>query len=130
MSDVASRLDGAVTRSSVVVGAAVIVAGLQGLGAHGWLHAVPAILAMGAATTAIFVLLHHDADEVPVAGLYGVRDQHTGSSVTEAVMGYKLTMIQKEESALKTKSRWLFASYLCLTAAIFVNIVGLVLSTK
>ena len=130
LGDVASRLEGAITRSSVVIGAAVVVAGLQSFGGHGWLRAIPAILALGAAVTAIFVLRHRDADEVPVAGLYGIRDQHTSTSMAEAVMGYKLTMIQEEENALKVQSRWLLASYLCLTAAIVVTVAGLVLITK
>lgn len=123
IADVGRRTDSAVARATVVVGAAVILAGIPSVGWHGWLHLIVTVLALAACVLAVLVLAFRPAKEVPVREFTERAAEYTAPVLEKQLLQLKVDVIASDEDRLNKLAQLLLASFLCFaTGALFALI--------
>ena len=116
--ETARRGDTAIARATVVVGAAVIVAGLQIVGWHGWLHVVVLALSFAAAILAVVVLAFRPGKELPVGVFQRNIEAYEPSVLAKQILQLKVSMIAHDEARIGRQAQLLLASYVCFGVSI------------
>lgn len=115
--EVARRSDSAVSRATVIVGAAVVITGLQVIGADGWLRFAVVLAALAAAALSIAVMTFRNGGEIPLASYQAKAAEYTTPILVKYILEQKLEVLATDESVLKRQTHLLLASYLCFGAA-------------
>jgi hypothetical protein len=110
LNETARRGDSAIARATVVVGAAVIVAGLQIAGWNGWLHVIVLALSFAAAVLAVVVLAFRPGKEMPVGSFQSNIDAYEPSVLAKHILQLKVSMIALDEARIGRQARLLLAS--------------------
>lgn len=115
LADVARRLDGTVSKSSIVIATALVLAAIPAEPTPGrWLPLGFAVSAVLLATPTMF---YRDGDEIPIRGLLTRVREHTKDTLANEVFDKKLAMLNAEEAAMDRRARQLTLSYLALATS-------------